>query len=381
MPTPRRPLHTFAPNQRIALNTRVRPSIRQWMEERADANGRTLMADHEHVLEEFHGLENDFGGRQEFDFLRSTAMAIVTRCGAGWLAHPAGILEAADVAQVCFQTLETKFDDVAWMLAFTARALEGFQRTGKPTFIKAARSLIDFAYMVGDTLPKLVPVRDRMRDLVSGYEEIIADFEQETGKPFAPEVVALAGERVAATNAEPTTSPPRISFAEMIGAGRRVIDQLAAARDPTRRAHLQQTLGALALIPGIDEATRAEFAKAATNPPEPLPAASTAPAPEETRAAEVSLFEAAWNIAEKLTHGAAPTPEEIGETFAQDDKLIFIAKLPPTATAETILAFRDMIARVKAEAVVPPARVNKEELVAAADVPAPRPTRRRRRSL
>jgi hypothetical protein len=157
MPTPRRPLHTFAPNQRIALNTRVRPLIRQWMEERADANGRTLMADHEHVLEEFHGLENDFGGRQEFDFLRSTAMAIVTRCGAGWLAHPAGILEAADVAQVCFQTLETKFDDVAWMLAFTTRALEGFERTGKPTFIKAARSLIDFAYTVGDTLPDARP--------------------------------------------------------------------------------------------------------------------------------------------------------------------------------------------------------------------------------
>lgn len=348
------------------------------MEERADANGRTLMADHEHVLEEFHGFENDFGGRQEFDFLRSTAMAIVTRCGAGWLAHPAGILEAADVAQVCFQTLETKFDDVAWMLAFTTRALEGFERTGKPTFIKAARSLIDFAYTVGDTLPKLVPVRDRMRDLVSGYEEIIADFEQETGKPVAPEVVALAGERVAATNAEPTTSPPRISFAEMISAGRRVIDQLAAARDPNRRAHLQQTLGALARISGIDEMTRAEFAEAAANPPEPLPAASTAPAPEETRPAEIHLFDTAWGLAEKLTRSAAPTFEQIAETFAQNESLIFIAKLPPTATAETILAFRHTIARVKAEAVVPPARVHKEELVAATAAPAPRPTRRRR---
>lgn len=313
VPTPRRAASSFAPNERVAVNTRVTLETRRWLEERADAHGRTMASDFEFLLEDFRRLETDFGGQREFDFWRATAMAVTARSGAGWLSRAADVCAANDIVAQAFSVERARFDDAALIVAAAQRALEQFDVTGAPHWVKVARDLIELA------------------------DELNAPPDQREGD-------AGRGE----------------ALREIVAAGHRLIDELAVTRDPRRRAHLQYLLRQMSGLTRLPASARETFARASSDPYVhrlPIGYSPSAPAREETRPRAQHLFEAAWRLAtvEAMNRVADPPDEVIAGTFAASPELVRMAELAPPQTAAAILEHRAQIEQVKAAAIVPSA--------------------------
>ena len=80
MPRPRRPADSFEPGQRVPLNFRVRLPLRQRIERRADAAGRSMLSESEFMLERADAAEDQIGGLFDLVFGRLNS-GIALLCG------------------------------------------------------------------------------------------------------------------------------------------------------------------------------------------------------------------------------------------------------------------------------------------------------------
>jgi hypothetical protein len=124
--------------------------------------------------------------------------------------------------------------------------------------------------------------------------------------------------------APPEPVPPEleITLVEQAEAGRRLIAELATTSNPRRQAHLRSLLWSLAKLAAFDDATRAEFAVAASTPFEPVPWADrppTPPVPADWTASPLDHLSSAWQIARAVSLGR--------QTQGEPDELAIAAHL------------------------------------------------------
>jgi hypothetical protein len=142
--------------------------------------------------------------------------------------------------------------------------------------------------------------------------------------------------------------PPEITIVEQAEAGRGLIAELQRASDARRRAHLCNLLWSLAQVREFDDATRAEFAVAASTPFE-MPQAGeerppTPPVPANWIAGPRDHFASAWQIARATLlgqTGGEPDERAIAGCLVADGGLRHHGGIPDgVTTAEQLLEYR-----------------------------------------